>query len=335
MAMADDKLAEIQRNARRRLRLADTPAAIQPSAGCASETAAQAPSPPLAETVYLCKCGKPQARFRALCEDCIAARKREAAEREEARRQLEEAARQRQAAQAEARRVEALEALRADLPAAVALCGCPRRHLTASFDNCPDLPRATVERVRAWAEAPADFLLLTGGVGSGKTYLAVAALRFMLERGIVSPPGWTWRCKDGVAVSAASRLGQATFVDERTYLSAVRNGFDRGGDDSLARRVESAAFLIFDDLGAASATEWSRGELSGLLCQRHADQRPAILTSNLSLNEIAKALDSRLASRIAAGRNVVALPKRDLRVTGTRPARGTGHERRMEAKHER
>lgn len=158
-------------------------------------------------------------------------------------------------------------AIRTDMPGELAGCGAPEHFRHARLDNCPDLPAALVQAARQWAQNPTGFLYLYGRQpGAGKTTVAVAVLAHALGHG----PAWP---------------AEARFVDERGYLDQLRRAFDGDGyppdDDSSAAQPESAKLLVFDDLGATRLTDWGKGEVAGLLENRHAADLPTIITSNL------------------------------------------------------
>lgn len=255
-------------------------------------------------TVPCRKCGEPirlpgdPARYgirrpALTCSACI----------ETEKRQRDEQARQ----AAETARTEALAAVRANIPAAMESCGVPPRWREAAFDSCPDVPAPLQRAVAEWAEHPAGMLYLFGAPGAGKTWLAVAALRQVLEAGILPP--------------AACR-----FTGERDFLAAIKATFGNNNAPTSPRSMPAnhpyrVALLLYDDLGASRLTDWGRGEISGLVEYRHANGLPTIITANLSPDELAAAVDARILSRIAESRGMLEFPARDLRVSGSlRPA---------------
>jgi DNA replication protein DnaC len=222
------------------------------------------------------------------CRDCIEAerQRREAQERQEA----------------QARRRAALQAVRADLPGVLARCGVPLAWRESDFANMPDLPAGLVAKVRAWAAAPQGMFLLFGLPGSGKTWLAVAALRYVLAEGLFAP--------------AAVR-----FIGERAYLDGLKSGFARDGAPVATRALPAndprrVPLLAFDDLCSTRATDWTVGELAALVEDRYAQGLPTIFTSNVSPDALGAALDGRIVSRIAESRLMLQFPPRDLRTSG-------------------
>lgn len=267
------------------------------------------PAEPATATCH--KCGQPmEPRPRVLrslpCPACMAELQRKH-EAEEARRVAEEAKRAAERLAAEAKRkAEAIEALRRDPAEALARCGVPPAWRLASFDQCPDLPTALVDKLKEWARKPSGIVLLSGSPGSGKTWTAAAAIRQVLVDGVMP-------------------LSGVYFVSERDHLDARRASFD---DKAPSRRTDRAAtvgLLVLDDLAASRLTDWGAGEMAGLVEHRHAHDLPTIITSNLDLDGLSAAVDPRAASRIGEGRQVFKFPGRDLRITGTiRPGMEAG-----------
>jgi len=67
----------------------------------------------------------------------------------------------------------------------------------------------------------------------------------------------------------------------------------------LSRYVE-VPFLVLDDLGAGSFSDYERRILLDLLNRRGTERRKTIVTSNLELAELEENLDERIASRLSA-----------------------------------
>ena len=188
------------------------------------------------------------------------------------------------------------EALLADVPGALATCGVPAHWRGASFATCADLPKELVDAARRWAEGPAGTLYLFGAPGCGKTTLAVAILREILERDTL-----------------AAR--ECRFTSERGFLDSVKSTFDGGGPGRSMVEM-SCELLILDDLAASRLSDWGRAEMAGLIEARHGAELPTVITSNVGPNDLGAAVDGRVASRIAESRLLWGFPARDLRLTG-------------------
>jgi DNA replication protein DnaC len=224
--------------------------------------------------------------------------------------QIQEAARQEAETTARTQvireQVEAeLRTVRGDLPRALAKVGVPLRLQTATFEVAKDLPPDLVEALRTWVgesgRPPCGFVLLTGPPGCGKSFAAAATVAVGLR-------GFYRRC-------------EVRWLSEREYLADIRASFDDDGarnrrvlPSNDGRRVQ---LLILDDLAASRLTDWGRGEMAGLIEARYDEDLPTLITSNLSIDELAVAVDPRVASRIAGDGRIWRLPAKDLRLVGS------------------
>lgn len=146
----------------------------------------------------------------------------------------------------------------------------PPLYRRASFDNF-STKRAHRElasvmtKVKAFVrEFPNDErpgLLLMGDPGSGKTHLAVAALRELMTRGF-----------------------EGLFFDYQNLLDRIRSSFDSAAgvsDKAAYRDAWDAEILLLDDLGAHRVTEFVEDTVTSLLTHRCNHRKPLIATTNL------------------------------------------------------
>lgn len=140
--------------------------------------------------------------------------------------------------------------------------GVARRYAGCTFDTFT--ARAGTEEAlvgaKAWAEAftldSQNGLLLAGPFGSGKTHLAVAALRVAIDASLV----------EGRYVSAGDLVGRV-----------------RGGSGIYWTPVDDAIreeLLVLDDLGQEVGTEFTRDVVARVIFGRYEAARPTIITSN-------------------------------------------------------
>lgn len=108
-------------------------------------------------------------------------------------------------------------------------------------------------------------LYLNGNFGCGKTYLLSAMLNEL--------------AKDGkrvviVCYSELLRSLKESFYDNEEFKEKIN-------------MIKKADYLLLDDIGAESVTEWSRDEILGTILQYRMDEAlPTFFTSNLTIKEL-------------------------------------------------
>jgi DNA replication protein DnaC len=153
------------------------------------------------------------------------------------------------------------------------------------------VPGGLDTRLAQWAAALAagkpQNLILTGGVGCGKTWSVWHAAEWAVRA------GYTGR----VTVTTAGRLHDI-------LAPSSANPAEHAG-------YIAADLLVLDDLGSFRLSPWDLDHLGEIIDQRWAWQRPTVITSNeTSLRPL---LGERIASRIQDGALIVAMDGDDRR----------------------
>jgi DNA replication protein DnaC len=116
-------------------------------------------------------------------------------------------------------------------------------------------------------------LLLVGDPGTGKTHLAVAALRILIEKG-----------HEGV------------FYDYKNLLDRIRASYNPESGDSDREAYPEALeseILLLDDLGSHRVTDWVEDIVTSIITYRCNHRKPLIATTNLPDPEMGAATAQR------------------------------------------
>lgn len=118
-------------------------------------------------------------------------------------------------------------------------------------------------------------LLLSGKPGTGKTHLAVAVMRQIVEKG-----------------------HECLFSDYQTLLNSIKSGYDptsNSSDKEAYRSALDADVLVLDDLGAHRVTDWVDDTVTSIITHRCNHRKALIATTNLPIPDAGDATYSRSA----------------------------------------
>jgi DNA replication protein DnaC len=123
--------------------------------------------------------------------------------------------------------------------------------------------------VREFPNPERPGLLLCGDTGTGKTHLAVAVLKAIIDKG-----------HEGI------------FFDYQNLLDRIRSSYDKtsgSSDKETYRTAMDAEVLLLDDLGSHRVTEWVEDTVTSIVTHRCNHRKPLIATTNLSPDDIGPA----------------------------------------------
>lgn len=156
-----------------------------------------------------------------------------------------------------------------------AAANIPRRYDNCSFENYhPQGNNFTADEIfRSQSHALNDAqklareypvldvgLLFMGPCGVGKTHLAVALIKVLIDKGI-----------------------HCLFYDFRDLLKQIQDSYNPVSNTSELRVLDpvyDAEVLVLDELGAAKPTDWVRDTMTQIINTRYNDKKLTIFTSN-------------------------------------------------------
>jgi DNA replication protein DnaC len=139
---------------------------------------------------------------------------------------------------------------------------------------------ASLDTAKRWAqhfadEYPVDYgLLFTGPTGVGKTHLAVAVLRDLMEK----------------------RNVECLFSDFRDLLQQIRESYDPVAETSelrLLQPVVEAEVLLLDEMVSANPSAWVRERLAYIINARYNQKKVTLITTTLPFGDQADRARSR------------------------------------------
>jgi len=162
---------------------------------------------------------------------------------------------------------------------------CELSNFTTDFpgaDNSVALAQIAASRfVQEFDPREGKGLLLVGGIGTGKTHLAVGILKELI----------------------ATRGTACLFCDYRELLKNIQNSYNdsvQATELQVLRPVFEAEVLVLDELGAVKPSEWVWDTVSLILNTRYNDNRTTIITTNFADEPAASAIRSLSPARAAA-----------------------------------
>lgn len=153
--------------------------------------------------------------------------------------------------------------------------GVPEVLLHCTLDNwelVDEQSEAVLASVREFARRRAGFLVLIGNLGTGKSHLAVGAMR---------------------------AFRRAVFLKQGTLLRKLRQTYhDRRAADPI-EQCQQVGLLVLDEMGLSGGGRDELPMLHEILDFRYSSKMPTILTGNLTWPELKSVIGDRLADRLS------------------------------------
>ena len=154
----------------------------------------------------------------------------------------------------------------------------PEQYAKAELTDCPKHEKTVLQWLKA--DLP-GMITLTGPAGTGKTRVIYAVVKLCKNARLWDIPSLV------VATQHAAMMQPDAYNWAETHPI-----------DALIKHEKQ---VLLDDLGAEKTTPFVLQELYRLISQRELWQKPTMISTNLSLDDLANKLDDRIASRLAGG----------------------------------
>jgi len=176
----------------------------------------------------------------------------------------------------------------------------------ATFDNYKPVTREqyialeTCQRYRVDDIETGEGLFFMGPVGTGKTHLAVATVRALIE---ASPDSFGTRPKER-RVCSVNGLNQgyegwiASFWSVVELLDLLRPGHDPEMQAKILNWAKTDELVVLDDVGAERATGWVEERLFSIIDTRYRRKLATFMTTNCTEKDLLEHLGERIVSRI-------------------------------------
>jgi DNA replication protein DnaC len=181
--------------------------------------------------------------------------------------------------------------------------GIPKRYLHAKrADISGDYWKLT----EGYRTGQHEGLYIHGIPGCGKSHLAAALIRARIES-----------IKVNAEIEDASLLSPGMlWVSVIDLLLEIKRSFKDDSDateDEVIGKYSRVKYLTLDDIGVEKTTDWVLQTLYTIIDKRYRDMKRTVITSNLTLDQIADKIGDRIASRIAGMCDVIELKGKDRR----------------------
>lgn len=155
-------------------------------------------------------------------------------------------------------------------------------------------------------------IIFTGPVGTGKTHKMLEIFVPWMLHKTVSNLSWPFSEPKPYKTETVQR----NFMTVSEALRKIKQSFDTKTDDDIVEWMTKVEVLFLDDLGTEKISDWTREVFFTVINERYNWMRPIVVSTNLSLREIADSYGDRMASRLYQMAEIIKLQGQDLRLKG-------------------
>jgi len=165
--------------------------------------------------------------------------------------------------------------------------------------------------------AESENVYVYGSQGIGKTHFLCACLKQYLQNEIERE----YNDPDSNAnISGVPEIALSPpmyFITAPELMLQFKQSYNKDASETetqVLAKYAKAKFLALDDLGVERISDWSIQMLYLLIDRRYREMKRTLISSNMSLSEIARKFDNRIASRIVEMCEVIKIEGNDRRV---------------------
>jgi len=160
----------------------------------------------------------------------------------------------------------------------------PRRYEHVDLQNYPNKKqnKSVFDALQKYAQDGEingkNSLFIHGRVGIGKTGVSTAILRERMKKMV---PG--------------------LFIESNELMGRIRASFNQSSEyteDEIIDAIKTVEFLVFDDLGTEKVSDWVKSKLFEIINARYNNLLPTVITSNLTMEQVARQYGDRLTDRL-------------------------------------
>jgi DNA replication protein DnaC len=187
------------------------------------------------------------------------------------------------------------------------------KYKDCSLDNYradTDLQKQVVSELRGYAGDPkSSSIVLTGTVGTGKTHLAIGAVKeFCKTRPELSH--WESDMDSRDIKKTVIFTGTCDVIDR---IKKTWSGNSDETESAIVYRHAHCAFLILDDIGVQFGSDAEKLLLYKIINKRYDSMLPTIVTSNLGISALENCVGQRIVSRLSDNGVLIILDQEDKR----------------------
>lgn len=142
-----------------------------------------------------------------------------------------------------------------------------------------------------WAKLPTETLYLSGPPGCGKTYASIAILKELILQ---------------------KKYHWIIYTRSDDLDNELLKSMEQKNEAEVIEKYSQVPILFLDDLGTERPTERILKQYLNIIDSRVSNCMPTVYTSNLAIQEVAKTLGDRIASRLQSAYEII-FPKKDYR----------------------